>query len=234
MASRIDMVPILFRAFSTIVTVVIAVAVSATVGDSSSGKVWAAVLIAGVIALVEWLLIWAPKHSVIARRLLDRRSDMIGVWLQEVDNVIHGKTGNRFSIFWITSDSDIYKVNGFAYDSTGAEEAAWHSVGSPDFAPNFRSMTYRWEGTVLDRESKNDPGRTGVAGFNLDDQTSRVEHVGMRLNLAVRFKPLTTEWLKEKGFDHYQPDDLKSNPTLRDRVALAYARSAHSPSDIDR
>jgi hypothetical protein len=229
MVSRTDMVPILFRAFSTIVTVVIAVVVSATVGDSSFGKVWAAVLIASVIALVEWLLIWAPKHSTVARKLLDRRSNMIGVWLQTVDKVIHGKADNRFSIFWISSDSDIYKVDGFAYDSRGVEAASWHSVGSPDFAPDFRSMTYRWEGTIEDHESKDDPGRIGVASFNLDGHTSRVEHVGMRLNLVVRFQPVTTEWLKAKGFDHYQPNDLKTNQTLRDSVALAYATSPHSP-----
>jgi hypothetical protein len=222
------MVPILFRAFSTIVTVVIAVIVTATVGDSSFGKVWAAVLIAGVIALVEWLLIWAPKHSVVARKLLDRRSDMIGVWLQKVENVIHGKVDNRFSIFWIYSDRDIYKVSGFAYDSGGAEGASWHSDGSPDFSDDYRSMTYRWVGTMEDNKSKNDPDRIGFAGFNLDGKPCRVVHVGMRLNLVVKFQPVTTEWLKGKGFDHYQPNDLKTNPELRDRVALAYARSVHT------
>jgi uncharacterized membrane protein YvlD (DUF360 family) len=54
-------VPILLRAFSTVVTVVIAVGVSAALGETAPGKIWAAVLIAAVIALVEWLLIWAPR-----------------------------------------------------------------------------------------------------------------------------------------------------------------------------
>jgi len=219
------MVPILFRAFSTIVTVVIAVVVSATVGDSSLGKVSAAFFIAAVIALVEWLLIWTPKHSALARKLLDRRANMIGVWLQKVSKVLSGPADNRFSIFWVDSDSGNYKVSGIAYDSRGEEYASWHSVGNPDFSPDGRSMTYRWEGTIEESESKDDPDRTGFAAFNIDGQTSRVVHVGLRLSLVVKFQPVTKEWLREKGFDQHQPNELKTNQELRDRVARSYASS---------
>jgi hypothetical protein len=56
------MIPILLRAFSTVFTVVVAVAVTAQLGDTSAGKLVSVAIIAITVGLVEWLLIWAPKH----------------------------------------------------------------------------------------------------------------------------------------------------------------------------
>jgi hypothetical protein len=107
----------------------------------------------------------------------------------------------------------------------GVEHASWHSVGSPDFAPGDRSMTYRWEGLVDDYETNNDPDRTGVASFNLNDDPGLVEHVGMGLKLEVQFRQVSAKWLKEQGFNDCQPDDLKANQGLRNGLARAYAAS---------
>ncbi len=72
------MVSILFRAFSTVVTVAIAVVVSTTVGDGAEARLLGAIVIAAIIATVETFLVWAPKHSATFRRLLDPRSNLIG------------------------------------------------------------------------------------------------------------------------------------------------------------
>ena len=219
------MVPILFRAFSTVATVIIAVAVSATIGESATGKVWAAILIAAVIAAVEWLLIWTPKHSAVARKLLDPRAKMVGIWVQNVDRVFHGQEDNRFSIFWLDhQDSGDYDINGFAYNPEGVEHARWWSDGIPEFGKDGRSMTYRWKGTVMENGGNDDsPDRTGVASMT-DGGTGRVEHVGMNLDLEVSFERVTTKWLEGIGLGQYKPDDLKKKG-IRDTVASAYARS---------
>jgi hypothetical protein len=220
------MVQIIFRAFSTVVTVVIAVVVSATLDNSSFGKVLAAILIAAVIAAVEWLLIWTPKHYAVARKLLDRRTNMIGFWLQNVDRIIRGQEGNQFSIFWVDyQDSRGYFLNGFAYNPSGIEHARWWSVGSPEFTDDGRSMSYRWAGTVMENESNDDdPDRTGVASIKLDGETGRVEHVGMNITLIVSLQRITPGWLNHYGLGQYQPSDLKTKK-IRDGVALSYARS---------
>jgi len=220
------MVQIIFRAFSTVVTVVIAVAVSATLGNSSVGKVLAAILIATVIAVVEWLLVWTPKHFPGARKLLDRRASMIGVWLQKVDRVISGREGNRFSIFWIEyQDHHGYVLKGFAYNPRGIEHARWWSVGSPEFTDDARSMSYRWEGTDMEYDgSDDDLARAGFASIKLDEETGMVEHVGMRMTLLVSYQRITSEWLNQHELSQYQPNDLKIKEK-RDAIAIVYAKS---------
>jgi len=226
------MVPILFRAFSTIVTVVIAVVVSAVVGDSPLGKVWAAVLIAFVIALAEWLINWAPKHSALARKLLDNRASMVGMWVQNVDRVLHGQEGIRFSIFWVYyKKPEGYAVAGYAYNPEGKKYAAWWSVGSPEFGEDGRSMTYRWGGTVMEGgRADDDAERTGIASISIDKE-GKVEHVGMNLSLCVNIQRVTVEWLSEIGLGQYQPDDLREQE-IRDAAACAYARGLPPPARV--
>jgi hypothetical protein len=224
------MVPILFRAFSTVITVAVAVVVAATLGNSSSGKIWAAIIIAIVIAATEWLLIWTPKHFAVARKLLDPRANMVGVWLQDVRRVLHqgnasGRRGNRFAIFWVDHDSGDYGVTGFAYTPTGTEHSRWTSVaGSLEFAQDGYSMTYRWKGTITDESDDNDPERVGFSYVDLHSLTGRVDHVGMNLSLVFDVQQITPEWLIEIGLNQYRPNDLK-NGKIRDEVAIRYANS---------
>ena len=149
------MVPIAVRAFSTVVTVLVGVVVSTTTDDSPRSKIVAALVIAAVIAFVEWLLIWAPRHSALARRLLDPRSVMVGTWFQDVARVFHregdpaGHDENRFAIFWVSyALPEGYRVTGFAYDPTGKEFARWNSIGVPEFTADGHSMSYRFSGTL--------------------------------------------------------------------------------------
>jgi hypothetical protein len=225
----LQMLQILFRAFSTVVTVVIAVVASATLGTSSLGKVWAAVLIAFVIGLVEWLLIWTPKHFAAARKLLDPRANMVGVWLQDVRRVFHGPA-SRFSIFWVDYlESGDYGVVGFAYDSTGVESARWWSEGSPEFSRDGRSITFRWAGTIMGTEGDpHDPERTGITNMDLNKGTGRVEHVGINLSMMVNIQPITQLLLDEIGMANCKPRDIKISSSARDRVALAFARGLSS------
>jgi hypothetical protein len=226
------MLPIYFRALSTVVTVVIAVIVSATLGDTGWGKIWAAVLIAVVIAGVEWLLIWAPGHFALARQLLDPRADLIGVWIQVVNPVRQsgisgGSEGtNQFAIFWVDYRSpDSYVVTGFAYTPMGVEYSEFWSEGTPEFGKDGRSMIYRWAGTIMDASIGDaDPDRTGIASFDLNRGTGRVEHVGMKLDMRFRLRRVNAEWLKDIGLNQFAPTDLK-DPEKRDRFARAYART---------
>jgi hypothetical protein len=121
---------------------------------------------------VEWLLIWTPKHFAVARKLLDPRANAIGFWLQNVDRIIRGQEGNRFSILWVEYRSPGgYNLNGFAYNTKGIEHARWWSVGSPEFTDDGRSMSYRWAGTVMENGNDNDdPDRTGFASISLDGE----------------------------------------------------------------
>jgi hypothetical protein len=222
-------VPILFRAFSTIVTVVIAVGVSASLGETAAGKIWAAVLIAAVIALVEWLLIWAPRHSAVARRLLDPRSALVGVWLQDVRRVLEAAPGpdgaslNRFAIFWVEYGDGEYDVSGFAFDPTGVEHSRWWSEGVPEFAKDGRSMTYRWNGTtMMGGTHGQDMDRTGICRLDLRAGTGRIQHVGMRVDLIFDFFQVTQHLLDDMSL-RLGPADLKTFEG-REVFAREYAR----------
>lgn len=224
-------VEIYFRAFSTLITAVIAVIVSARLGDTTAGKIWAAVFIAAVIAIAELFLNWIPKHSVAARKLLDARSNMVGVWLQTVKQ---GSEYNRFSIFWVEPAAESeYTVSGVAYDSNGHEYAYWSSLRERDssavvISPDGKSMIYIWEGTVIGDQGINDSTkRTGFANIDLRAHGGQVQHVGMGLDLEVRFQRITQEWLNKEGFKRYSPDDLKAeNEDARNEVARSYAKEA--------
>jgi hypothetical protein len=221
--------PSFSRAFSTVVTVVIAVGVSAALGETAPGKIWAAVLIAAVIALVEWLLIWAPRHSAVARRLLDPRSALVGVWLQEVRRVLEatpgpdGASSNRFAVFWVDYGDGDYAVRGFAFDPTGVEHSRWWSEGAPEFAKDGRSMTYRWNGTTMKGGSHGeDMDRTGICRLDLRAGTGRVQHVGMRVDIVFDFFQVTQHQLDDMGL-RLGPEDLKTIKD-RERFAREYAR----------
>jgi hypothetical protein len=228
-----QMVAVLFRGFSTVVTVVIAVIVSAVWGDSTAGKIWAAVIIAAVIGLVEWMLIWAPKHWAVARRILDPRSVMTGVWIQDVVAVFpHGARSineeqNRFAVFWVDYQlPDGYMVRGFAYDQHGVEYARWRSEGSPEFTRDGRSMTYRFSGTVTMDKSTRDAehDRIGFANVDLRAGTGRVDHVAMTVSLRFDVWRVTTPWLKEVGLGQFRPSQLEE-AAERKQFAAAFAQT---------
>lgn len=222
------MVPILFRAFSTVVTVVIAVGVAAQAGETASGKIWAAVLIAAVVGLVEWLLVWAPKHSALARRLLDPRAQMVGVYVQDVKMMFGTGRGarpdNRFAVFWVDARGDgEYGVTGFAYNSAGGRYADFRSEGMPEFSKDGLSMTYRWDGEFLnDSDDGQAPDSKGVAQVDLHSCTGRVDNVGMDLALLFDLHRVDRAWLDTIGLGQLDPSSLK-RADGRDEFARAYA-----------
>ena len=90
------------------------------------------IITAGVVALCEWLMAWAPKHSAAARSLLDPRAVFIGVWMQQGvlvrgDEGTDAMRGNSFGVFSIQYDSaaQTYRVDGSAYDPRAKEHARW-------------------------------------------------------------------------------------------------------------
>lgn len=237
------MIPIILRALSTVITVVVAVAVAAHWGDSNGGKVLSAVLIAIVIALVEAAMIWAPKHSARARRLLDPRSIMVGIWVQEVtwlwatdrDPV---DLPNRFAVFVVDyAPPGGYSVSGRAYDKHGREHARWWSVESVMFGSNGREMTYVFDGMITDvRTGKGDPDRTGLTKLTLasdnNSGTGRVEHVALNSRLTFDMFRITSSWLKDKGLDRHVDDPNKlRNVAAQRNFALAFARTLGSGGD---
>jgi hypothetical protein len=228
--SSSQVVPILFRAFTTLVTVLISVGVAAEMGDSTQGKIWSAVLIAFVIALVEGLLYWAPKHSALIRRLLDPRSAVIGIWIQDVQHVSHPGWSSsepptlRFGVFWVEYEpSQGYEVAGFAYHANGEERSRWWSDGPAWFTADGQSMTYRWQGTVMKGIDPNDPTiRTGIATINIRNNIGKVEHVGMNLSMIINVQRVDDKWLREMGLEQFVGKPLKEH-SVRNRFALSFA-----------
>ncbi|RZU50344.1 hypothetical protein EV385_2113 [Krasilnikovia cinnamomea] len=229
------MLQVLFRAFVTVFTVATGVTVSTLWGDSSGGKLLAASVIAVVVGLVEWLMIWTPKHSALARRLLDPRSVVVGVWLQDV-KLAWGLQGrpqaspNRFAIFTVSYDSTHdYLVEGRAYDERGQEYARWHSIESPMFSRNGRSMTYLFEGTVLDSDvSLTERHRVGLTRLALESSTDcgegSVEHVAMNAHVEFDLFRITPTWLATRGLAAFSVEAIGHLAT-RSKFAEAYART---------
>ena len=223
---RSPTVAILLRGFLTVTTVIISVIVSANLGDSAAGKIWTAVFIALFVAFVEWSVIWTPEHVAFARRLLDPRASLLGVWLQVVrrTGIPLDEEPNRFAVFWVHHGVHGYEVKGFAFDRHGQQVARWWSEGSPDFAPDGKAMTYQWKGEIIGvSEAADDVDRTGVTRIRLEDHTGRVDHVGLKRILFFDLDRISPDLLAQLGLDDVAPEDLKVAST-RDRFAVAYAK----------
>ena len=184
--------------------------------------------------MFEAFLIWAPKRSASARRLLDPRAVFSGVWIQQVVH-IYGDEGapmkpNRFAVFSIAyrKSDDSYAVKGNAYDGNADEHARWWSVDVVHFAKDGRAMTYLWEGTITNKSLREgDPERTGFARLDLasdDGGSGRVEHVSLKVNLEFNMIRVTRAWLAKQKLDAFEPDKLR-DPTTRDQFATAYAKT---------
>jgi hypothetical protein len=231
------MIQIIFRAFVTITTAVVAVAVSAHWGSSRAGQLIAATIIAFVVGLVEWLMIWTPKHLPIAQKLLDRRSVMLGVWIQKVRLVwgVDGQpvdTSNHMAVFTVRfSREGDYVIAGRAYTKNGQEYARWRSVGQPMFSRDGRSMTYVFDGAVIDRATpSNDRLRRGLTKLALTDENSgdgTVEHVAGNVHMEIDFFRVTSSLLLQlrlTQFDVGRVDDLVG---LKDFVLSLITRIDH-------
>ena len=207
------------------------VAVTAVLGQSPGGKIVAALVIAAFVCLVEWLLVFAPKRWTFARIALDRRSQLEGVWTQNVTKIA-SQSGvvddNSFAVFWIEYQSGDYRVRGHAFDSAGHEVARWDSLGSPTFDADGRSMRYEWQGELLDEPQPTaDIERTGVTGIDIDaDLTTgrgRVDHVGMNRTLLFTIERVTAEMLTQCGLAGLAPNGLTSSKH-RNAFAREYSR----------
>lgn len=226
------MLLLLFRALNAVFAVVVAVLVSLHWGDTPAAKLLTVVITASVVAFAEWLLIWAPKHSRKARRLLDPRAIFAGVWVQE-DVHAFGDTrveqSNRFAVFTVDyrEPTDTYVVDGTAYNAQGREHARYWSVDTMHFAKDGRAMTYLFEGTIATPDlAEGDPRRTGLARLTLssdDAGRGRVEHVAMNRTLAFNIRRITKTWLAEQELNRFVPEKLRE-PDVRDAFANAFAR----------
>jgi hypothetical protein len=220
------------RAANAIFAVVVAVVVSMRFGQSNLGKLVTVLITAAVVAVCEGLVVWAPKHSSRARRLLDPRSIFAGVWIQDVVHV-HGyedapTAKNRFAVFSLAyrQSTDDYAVEGTAYDEDGKEHARWQSVETAHFTKDGRSITYLWEGTITDRTlGPGDPRRTGFARLLLssdDGGRGRVEHIALDGILEFNVRRVTPRLLAEYDLAHFKPSELR-DPGLRDKFGAAFA-----------
>jgi hypothetical protein len=197
------------------------------------------VVTSGVVALFEWLMIWAPKHFGWFRRLLDRRAIYVGVWIQEKVRMF-GSEGlkldfpNRFSVYRIryNDSNDNYTVEGRAYTQIGKEHARWKSENVVHFSKDGRSMTYNFGGTIQNEAlGAEDPRRKGIASLELfsdDAGSGRVDHVAVNAVLEFNFARITTDWLAKHNLSQFEPEALH-DPATRDKFALAYAKMLESP-----
>jgi hypothetical protein len=230
------MVQVIVRALTTVLAVVVGVAVSASsLGDSGGGKVVAAALIASIVALLEWLLIWAPKHSARARRMLDPRSLMVGVWSQDVFREGGRRLPdgtNRFAVYTVGYNaSDGYKIEGRAYGADGTEHARWWSDGTVNFSQSGREMTYVFKGDVTDpslgadsEASRSGPSKLSLPPDSDDSGTGHVEHVADNVSLDFDIFRVTPAWLHARGLDKYSPDQLR-DLGVRNRFAVDLSRT---------
>jgi hypothetical protein len=230
------MFQVILRGLTTVLAVAVGVAVSASsLGDSGGGKVVAAVIIAALVALLEWLIIWAPKHSVRARRLLDPRSLMIGVWCQDVFREGGGGLPdhtNRFAVYTVGYNaSDGYRIEGRAYGADGTEHARWWSEGTVNFSQSGREMTYVFKGEVTDPKfgENSEHSRTGLTKISLppdsaDSGTGHVEHVADNVSLDFDMFRVTSAWLRDRGLDRYSPEQLR-DLGIRNKFAVDLSRT---------
>ena len=223
---------IVVRALSTACTVLISVVIAAEFGDSGAGRVLAAFVIAVFVCLVELLLVFAPKHWSFARHLIDRRSKLEGIWVQEVSRVVSGDEAsaaesNRFAVFWIEYQSGDYRVRGHAFDAAGIEVARWGSTDPPTFDSAGTVMSYVFEGEFLGESTGDVIDRTGVTRLDFDDDlttgTGRADHVGLSRILLFSIERVTSAFLEMHG-SAMAPNDVKS-AGKRAAFGVAYARS---------
>ncbi len=228
---------IALRAFSTFIAVVIAVAVSASLGDTANGKLVAAALIAFTIAVIEWSLIWLPDHSAYVRQKLDPRAQHGGMWLQDVTETLDASgnqvddSANRFAIYWIDFVGGDYRVVGFAYGTDGRRWASWESVDSPTFRAD-KKMIYRFKGTIA---GEVDPGarpeRRGVTELDLESGRGQVDHVGVGRIIRFDIRQIDQAFLDGHDCGDLSPEDLKRHEP-RHRVAEAIALRLHADQHV--
>jgi hypothetical protein len=219
--------------------VVISVAVAESLGESAGGKVFAAFLIAAFICVVEWSLVYAPRHWAFARRLLDPKSKLEGVWTQNVTRVVSTSDptddSNQFAVFWIEAREGEYAVLGHAFDGSGAETARWETTGPATFDRDGGTMRYEWRGESLSGPQPDaDIDRTGVTSLIFDDNLhsgrGRVDHVGMSRTLLFTLERVTPAVLQRCGCASMSPDDLKSADQRNDFAAKYSVYSVKKPS----
>ena len=222
------MVPILFRAVTTVLSAVVGVAVVQSFGETPAAKVAGAVLFAGLVAAMEWAMAWAPRHSARARHLLDPRSVMSGSWWQRV---VHAEgddpvqAANMFGLYVVEyRPSEGYVVNGTAYDRDGTPVARWGSIDATTFSRDGTSMFYMFDGTVLNDPT---PRRSGITNIRLNSPvagTGRVEHVSLNRSFDFDCHRTTEEWLREHGVSLRERD--LGDPERRDQVARRLAEQS--------
>lgn len=226
-------VPIAVRAFSTVITVAIAVVVTASTGDSWQGKIVAALIIAGVIAFVEWYIVWAPAHIAWARRRLDVRAVMLGAWVQTEVQVKawedSSEQSNNFGVFIVNFQDGRYSVEGRAFDSHGKEYAKFWSSEETIFSEHGRQMSYIFNGELNDVAARS-TDRSGIAWLKLssdDSGTGKVVHVAAEDELRFKFRRVTSNWLSEFGLSGYSPESLDDVYT-QDQFAADFSTNRQS------
>jgi len=229
------MLQVFIRALTTVLTVVVSISITAAAGDTPAGRVLAALVIAALIASIEGLFLWLPNHNRLLRKLLDPRSVMCGVWVQEIKNVSGANTPeddeNRFGIYAVNfvGSDHAYEITGRAYNAKGHEHARWHSIESPSFAKNGSHMTYLWSGSVTQSAAmaQRSAERTGITSLTLshiNGGTGRVDHVAAERVLNFNISRITPAWLNAHNLGAFAPDQL-FDPSEQDKLAATFCES---------
>jgi len=245
-----SMVAPVLRGLASVLTVMVAIAVTNIWGDTA-GKLAAAVIGAALIISIEWFVQWSPKHVQWIRALLDPRAIWTGVWVQDVRTVTdslgrHPDDPNACSVLRIDyKNGEGYWVQGNAYDADGVEVAHYESLGLPTFTKDGRTMSYVWQGdsNAPDGEPVSTI-RTGLATMTLDEGekntgNGRVQHVGMNRELVISLERVTVEYLRRRGIDGYTPASLRIRSTrlgfgAKLAPALALARRSAQANRPER
>ena len=199
------------RGIASVVTVLLAIAVSDAQGDNA-GKIATALIGSLFIVLIEWFVRWSPEHLRWARALFDPRARWTGLWVQEVTLVtdskgLHPHDDNACSVFSVDYAQDSgYGVDGVAYDPHGVAVARYQSQGFSAFTKDGRTMSYVWTGDVLrPRRGLASTHRTGLASLRLksDRRTGegRVQHVGLNREFLVSITRVDEKYLAANGLN---------------------------------
>ena len=229
----------IIRAIGSVLTVIVAVQVTSSAGDSDSAKIVAAIISAAVIAAVEWFVWWSPKRLEWARERLDPRAVWLGAWVQTVTLAYSSSEGvmeeetNAYSVFVVTYDVQrkIYVLAGDAYDRNGVEVAEWSSSVEmfPTFSQDGRSVSYAWRGTMLVAGERN-PLKEGLATLRLtdgksDEGSGSIQHVSLDRTFLVDVERVTPTYLKQSESTRgFQVKEIVAKKTIRQEFAEALVK----------
>ncbi|HET9873735.1 MAG TPA: hypothetical protein VFP89_14210 [Propionibacteriaceae bacterium] len=183
--------------------------------------------------LIDIGLSWLTRNVRPFREALDRREFFVGSWLQYNVRDVFGASSQQvsgFAIFVVSYDArtDTHSLAGRAYrGQDGGLEARWNSEPGFLFSPDYRKLTYVFQGTVADSQSGADPSRRGIVEVRFNNNhvsgEGTVHHVATKTMRLFDLHKITDSWLASGGHRIFAAD--LDSAALRDKFAAENAES---------